>query len=667
MITTHNRWVALIWQTLLAILMMQMCRLLYFFYNQSFFPTVNAAQLLRLMQGGYIMDMVAIGYGFVLYYLLMVVGAFLPARIEQNKWYLGIRHAAYWVPFTTFIFLNVSDTGYYPFVLRRVNGDVFREFQGKSALSFYKDFLVEFWPLTLAFFVILAIGILGYRLIRFQRSEKREMPQWVNAICSLLLVVFLFFSMRGRWDFVGMPVSVAGLVPYMSDHAQFPLVSNAPVALTQDPISRIDFSFYDEEELHSIFTPYYQAAPLAEGDTLFGCMQGRNVMVILMESMSKEYIGFLNQEIKEYPSYTPFLDTLLPQTLYAQYGFSSGKRSVESFPSLFASLPSFGGTFNDGDWEMSNYQHFSSFDTGLPLALMHKGYDLKFYHGDDPGAMGFYDFLHKLGVDAEYTGDDYLRIHPDDKRARMGAWGIHDLPFEQAMAEDMDHLKEPFGALFFSLSNHYPFKLPSGFEGKFKEGTLPIHQTAQYADLALKEFFDKIKDKPWFKNTLFIITADHTNQSDHPAYNNLAGHAAAPIAFYDPQGKLKGEIKDYVVQHTDILPTLLYLLGIEEPVLSYGNNIFDTKAEHIALNYFQDQYIFFAKEITLTMTPNGDIKASAPAPYLQTEPDKAVMPSSEVQEHYTRLFKAIVQDYNHRVFKTSFSIKDVLPPTAKVE
>ena len=74
---------------------------------------------------------------------------------------------------------------------------------------------------------------------------------------------------------------------------------------------------------------------------------------------------------------------------------------------------------------------------------------------------------------------------------------------------------------------------------------------AQYADDALREFFERVKEEPWYSNTLFVITADHTSLSDHPLYANLAGHAAAPIFFFDPQGKLQGEISDYVVQHID--------------------------------------------------------------------------------------------------------------------
>ena len=72
MITTKSRWVAIACHTLLAIVVMQLCRLLYFFYNQSFFPSVDGRQLLRLMQGGYILDMVAIAYGLLLLSLIHI-------------------------------------------------------------------------------------------------------------------------------------------------------------------------------------------------------------------------------------------------------------------------------------------------------------------------------------------------------------------------------------------------------------------------------------------------------------------------------------------------------------------------------------------------------------------------------------------------------------------
>lgn len=662
---TNNRWVIIIAHTLLAIVMMQTCRFCFYFFNRNFFKEIDLSQLLSLMRGGYILDMVAIGYGFLCYYLLMLVGQLLPTRVEMSRWYRMLQKASYFIPFILFLFLNVSDIGYFPYVLRRVNREVFSEFEGKSILGLYGDFVIEHWHLTLLFIVVLVLGVFCFRLFYFERPIRRVTPRWIDSLLSLGLIVFLFFSMRGRWDFKGMPVSIERVLPYMSHQDQYPILLNTPIALVKDGTTRQEYNFYNNEDLSHFFSPYYQAAPLAVNDSLFGSMRGRNIMVILLESMGSEYIGFLNQNVEQHTSRTPFLDTLLPQTLYARYGFSSGKRSVEAFPSIFVSLPAFGGTFNDKDWQMSNYQHFNSFDTGLPLSLRDMGYDLKFYHGDNDGAMGFWPFMQKLGVEKQYSGNDYLDDFPNNPLDKYSEWGIHDLPFELAMADDIDTLQEPFGVFFFSLSNHYPFKVPKNLDKKFKEGSLPIHKTAEYADFALQHFFEKIKEKPWYHNTLFVITADHANQSDHPAYDNLAGKAATPIAFFDPQGKLKGEISEYVVQHADIFPTILYLLGITEPVLSYGHNMLDRKSEHFALNFFGGQYLLYAKEVTITMTPDGQIRAMAPVLHLQTAVKEE--PNEKVVEHYSNLLKGIVQDYNHRIFSTSFSIKNVVPHASAIK
>ena len=641
--------------------MMQLCRLVYFYYNYSLFSEVRFGQLLRLMQGGFLVDMITLAYGFLLYYLMVGIAPFLPARVEDNRWYRGVRNAAYFVPYVLITFANISDAGYYPFVFRRINRDVFSEFEGANFGSLYGEFIVDYWPLTVAFAVLILLGVFGYRMVRLECVTTIRGGAWKGGVVALVMVLVLSpFWVLGSKGFNDLMATTAR---YMSDFKQFPIVLNSPVTLLKDRSERSEYSFYSEAELPHHFTPYYQAAPLAANDTLFGSMRGRNVVIIQMESMSKEFVGFFNQETQSEPSLTPFLDQLLPKCLYAQYGFASGKRSIDSFPAIYISMPTFGATFNNRSRFESHFEHYTSYDTGLPRALKDSGYDLKFYHGDREGMMGFFEMLERVGVDKQYTAESYDEEYTDEGNDRIGMAGsaVHDLPFSLAMAKDIEGLKEPFGAFYFSLSNHNPFLVPDEFDAQFKGKRLPIHRTVQYADYALEKFFERIKDEPWYQNTLFVLTADHTSLSDEPLYQCLAGKSAVPIAFFDPQGKLKGCIDQYVVQHTDILPTLLYLLGITEPVLSYGANIFDERTEHIGLNFYYNQYLLFAKEVTIAMTPYGEVTVQAPVAYLQTEPGRDKMPNDSIVAHYTDLLHAIVQDYNHRVLKSSFSIKDVVP------
>ena len=176
--TTNKRWVVLLWHTILALLMMQLCRLVYFYYNYSLFSEIGVGQLLRLMQGGLLLDMMAVAYGFLLYYIMVGVGQFLPSRVEEYGWYRGVRHAAYFVPYVLFTFANISDAGYYPFVYRRINRDVFSEFEGANFGSLYGEFIVDYWPLTVAFALIILLGVFGYRMVRFERKPIGDTLSW---------------------------------------------------------------------------------------------------------------------------------------------------------------------------------------------------------------------------------------------------------------------------------------------------------------------------------------------------------------------------------------------------------------------------------------------------------------------------------------------------------
>ena len=131
-----------------------------------------------------------------------------------------------------------------------------------------------------------------------------------------------------------------------------------------------------------------------------------------------------------------------------------------------------------------------------------------------------------------------------------------------------------------------------------------------------------------------------------------------PICFYVPDGSLRGEISDRVVQHMDIYPTLLYLLGIERPIYAYGHNIFDDSADHYALNNFSDRYFLFTKELTVVMRRDGEVSVEAPRAPVQTDQGDPGLPSDSVREHYSRLLRAIAQDYSERLFSSGFVLTD---------
>lgn len=637
-----SRWVVMALHTVVALLVMALSRLLYYRYNIDAFDFIPASHLPRIFLGGALLDFAMVGYACLLYYGMMVAGAFLPARLEARRGWRLIRDLAYILPMALLVVANVADTGYFPYILTRATPSIFVEFEGEDVGAMGAGFIVQFWPLTLAYFLLMGLLLVGFFAIR-QRGKGEEKERG-RLLGTLVTAVLLFVGMRGTLDPDRAPLDESILRPYVHTYRELPIVQNTPYTLTRSSAAHLrPYHFFDEHQLAQHFDPVISTGPVAEGDSLFGCLRGRSVVILTMESLAREYSGHLNRDIPGYEGYTPFLDSLMPHTLYARYGFASGRRSVESMPSIYASVPAFGIPFGDPLLRQSGL-----FTRGLPTVLREEGYGMKFYHGDRPGAMGFYGFLSGMGVEAQYTSEDFRRDVPEAEQYFMRSWGVFDGPFEQAMAHDMATLERPFGVLFFSLTNHNPFQVPTSYEGRGREGTLPIHRTCQYADDAMRRFFETIQEEPWYEETLFVITGDHTSLSDRPEYDSPTGRSMVPICFYAPGSALRGEISDRVVSHTDIYPTLLYLLGIDRTIVAYGQNILDDRAEHVALNFLYGRYFLFTRELTLSMGSDGEVEIQPPTVPIQAD-GAAALPDAATQQHYADLLRAIVQDYTARL------------------
>src|SRR5205814_9297904 len=95
----------------------------------------------------------------------------------------------------------------------------------------------------------------------------------------------------------------------------------------------------------------------------------------------------------------------------------------------------------------------------------------------------------------------------------------------------------------------------------------------------------------WFDSTLFVITADHTALSEYPFYQGKVGMYSIPVIFYQHHSALKG-ISAITTQQIDIQPSILDYLHFDEPFFSFGESVFDSTADHFAVNYLNDTYQF---------------------------------------------------------------------------
>ena len=370
-----------------------------------------------------------------------------------------------------------------------------------------------------------------------------------------------------------------------------------------------------------------------------------NVVIIILESFAREYIGALNHDLEggTYHGYTPFIDSLINVSLTFDVSIANGKKSIEAMPSILASLPSL-----ETPYTISLYANNQI--NGLPGLLKRKGYYSAFFHGAPNGSMGFDSFARVVGFD-DYFG---LNEYPE-KDDFDGIWGVWDEHFFKFFAGKMNSFSQPFLASLFSVSSHHPFKVPEKYKNKFIKGPAPIVEVVGYTDFALHELFDEISSSSWYKNTLFVITADHANESLHTEFQNEFGSYSIPIIFFKPGSDLRG-IKKRIAQQIDIMPTVLSYLNYDEEYIAFGNNLLDDSYESFAFNTSGSKYHLYMKDHILEMIDNMPVGLFNYKNDLFLK-SNLLGNSPELQLEMEDKLKAIIQTYNSMLIDNNLIVR----------
>jgi phosphoglycerol transferase MdoB-like AlkP superfamily enzyme len=346
--------------------------------------------------------------------------------------------------------------------------------------------------------------------------------------------------------------------------------------------------YTDESELESIFTPIHQPdSSSVAGQSGDSCLTRKNVVVIFLESFGREYFGSLNRDILPgYKGYTTFLDSLIDHAAVTyRYSYANGKASIDAMPSALSGLPMFVESFVAAS-------HATNHLGGMAACLDSLGYETAFFHGAPASSLGFQGFTKSIGFQHAWSQEDFEADSRTEGRAAYDNWwGIWDEPFLQYFRMKMSDMKEPFMTALFTLTSHHPFHVPDKYKEVYREEELPIHKCIRYTDNALRRFFAEAAKEPWFKNTIFVLTGDHTNASNHAEYKSGINQFSTSIIFYDPSGHLTPGIHDGIAQQTDILPTILGAVGYPKPYMAFGCDLFNTPAKDTwAVNYLDGVY-----------------------------------------------------------------------------
>ena len=628
-------------QMLFAFGILSISRLVWFVANVFWLPPIGIDEYVYAHLVGIYFDIPVVALIYLPVWMWVVFGDLWRERFPK------INRILFLISTMIVLIFNGIDTGYSQVTAKRSGFELF-DTLGDDANRF-APYLTDNW------YIILGLAAMGYLIYRWV-PVRGQYPD-INFRARPLRGLFATAAFGGLWllsfrgGFQLRPLRAIDASNFVQPEIA-PLVTSTPLQIisTWQRNGLPDFEFEIQFPANStitsdpknsrahqwLFDNSTTLAPFPMSRTLDGGWVQPNIVFIVVESLARDYTGFGNGK-----PFTPFLNKIAadPQTIQFPYCFANGTKSIEMVPSIFCGMPSLMSEF----YVTSAYAN-NKVNNAYQLA---KGYKTAFFHGSNNGTMGFQSFLKQTGLQQYHGIDQY----PSDlyNRDFDGNWGIFDEPYLQHFSNCLDTLNNPnnpFFASVFTLSSHHPYTIPTPYLNKLPGSPGTVQHTIAYADIALQKFFQTASTKPWFNNTVFVITGDHTSHSDKEYFYSQSGHYEVPFLIYSPGlnfnecliQKGNHKIKEYAKSvvpgwHTitqspwaqksvdsilqiaknktlsqcDILPTLWDLLGANNPRLGFGRSAFDPSYKGYSTHIDKDLYYIIQYPFVLALNQQGEV------------------------------------------------------------
>lgn len=632
---TGNIYVVMILKLAVIMFLLFLSRGLFYLFNSSHFQLLSLIEVCRILIAGMRFDLSALMF-LNLPFILMNS---LPFRFRYRKVYQGFANGYFYLINALALMTNFVDIIYFRFTLKRMTADIFNYVEvGGDFDKLIPQFISDFWFVLLLWIGSVVLMILICRKIRLTGSSPKSKgfrfyaPHTLAFAAILCLVVIGF---RGGLQLRPISQVTAGKYAHASD---VPLVLNTPFAIiktfTHHSLEMKRY-FSSESNLEKIYSPVHQ------GKT--GGFKPYNVLIIVMESFSREHIGFLNKHLDggKYRGFTPVFDSLIQRGTYFE-GFANEKTSIKAIPTILSSIP---GLMDDA---LPQSTYAGNKYASIASLLKPKGYSSAFFHGGTNGTMGFDVYTKATGFDRYFGRSEY-----NDEKDYDGKWGIRDEEFFQYTARRLNEMKKPFVASLFSLSSHHPYFVPGKYRHMFREGKLQIQQSIMYSDYSLGRFLDTISRMPWYRNTVIVITADHTSEGYFPYYRGPVGQYAIPMLILFPDGSNKGIFME-IAQQTDIVPTLLNYMSYDKGYIAFGTDMLDRSARHFSVHFVSGIYTLIMGGYVLEF--NGSESLSLYEVLDHGEKRKNLVKTQpDITREMELFLKAYIQQYNNRMIENRLS------------
>lgn len=643
-----NIYIATIYQWLLAVIVLWLTRFVFIAVNAEMVHVSGIRQMMQVCGGGFVFDVVAATY----FNLVFIAMRILPFGFVYNPKYLKATNIVYYICNSLMLIVQFSDTAYFRFTGTRLRWSALQEVMSDSnMLGILSGYLLQYWWVAVAIVIAMALVVWLFRRAEICNLGIRKRAVRISLRITLFVLIggLTVLCLRGRIG-AGNPMSIADATWYASTPEQINAVLNSPFTVIRSigknaKVERL--SFFNDEELSAIRSSVH----IPTDSTQF---IRKNVMFIILESGGSCFIDLFNkwgeEDGKKMSGLMPFTDSIARQSLVFTNIMATGKRSNEGITAILGTFPAFEPLV----YMISPY-NAQPFDSPATL-LGKKGYETAFFYGCNHGSFNVDQFAENSGFMNMYDRSKY----PEPDKDYDHTWGIFDEQMGQFVVKTLSTYRQPWASAWFTISAHSPFKVPEGYDTSSFKYKSPTPQRGQeYTDRALRKFFEMAEKQPWFKNTVFVITGDHgSREMDNTRYDKQFIQMHVPLIVYSPGFVKPAVVENIAGSQFDIAPTVLSIMGYDEPYVSVGSNLLKEGAENYSVSYVNGCYMITSPEYVVMADSQCkkilNVYDASADPEL-TSPLKQPYPAETAR--MLRWTQAFLQDYTHRINDNALTFK----------
>ncbi|MGV6987513.1 LTA synthase family protein [Testudinibacter sp. P80/BLE/0925] len=521
---------------------------------------LNVTQLLHAFAQGFRFDMHISVIALAL--VLLITG--LPFRFAQRKSILKTASYIGLLILLLMLTLTLFDLTYFGEVYRHLGQELFQ-------ISADLDVVLELaftsrLAYTISGLILFVLTVVLYKKYVIKPIEKNHFPLiqpiWLRLIIYVVFLGFCFWLARGMIT-QSRPIGYADAFQNNASAAESNLTLNSIFVIWKEGKNRknntaLDLLTDDEArqcETRCVSDFQFRATTPATQ---------KNVVFILLESWSYDYIDGLSGN-----SYgaTPFIDSLIPKSQVWDNFYAAGQRSIIGIQAVLTSTPAL--------------NNFPTLGFGLELNRLNKPADILNKHNyrtlmmqsSNRRSFNMDGIANILGFQEYYGKEDIPLVREYPQPTPKFGWDYDSLMFLNQKLSETQQADKPFFSFLFTGTTHEPFADPGKAFHLYphdKLGENGFLNTLRYSDWSLQQFMQAAEKQAWYQNTIFIFSADHvlkTNSDQLPEQFHI------PLIIYTPDGSLTPLRHSELATQYDLLPTIMDLLGINDPISTFGQSL----------------------------------------------------------------------------------------------